>query len=60
VKKRTFTGPPFKHPVDLEDGVHTLRAIAKDENGRESDRKITIGVNVPWDYSPSPSPSPTP
>ena len=61
VKKRTFTGPPFEYEVkNLEDGVHTLRAIAKDENGRESDRKITIGVNVPWDYSPSPSPSLSP
>lgn len=61
VKKRTFTGPPFEYEINnLEDGVHTLRAKAKDENGRESDRKITIGVGVPWDYSPSPSPSPSP
>ncbi|MBI4153458.1 PBP1A family penicillin-binding protein, partial [Candidatus Woesebacteria bacterium] len=42
IKVRTFTGPPFEHPVNnLSDGVHTLRAKAKDEGGKESDRKIT-------------------
>jgi len=59
VKVRTFTGPPFEQPdVELPDGVHELRAKAKDEKGHESDRKITIGVNVPWDYSPTPTPTP--
>lgn len=57
-KVRTFTGPPFEYAATLSDGVHTLRAKAKDANGKESDRIITIGVNVPWDYSPSPSPTP--
>jgi len=53
VKVRTFTGPPYEYPIDgtLSDGVHQLRAKAKDEKGNESDRKITIGVNVPWDYT---------
>jgi len=58
-KVRTFTGPPFEYQVQagqLSDGVHTLRAKAKDASGKESDRVITIGVNVPWDYSPSPTP----
>ena len=58
LKVRTFTGPPFEHAVSLADGVHTIRAKAKDAGDKESDRKITIGVNVPWDYSPSPSPTP--
>lgn len=59
VKKRTFDGPPFTYDVqNLPDGVHTLRAKAKDANGKESDRQITIGVNVPWNYTPSPSPAP--
>lgn len=48
-KVRTFTGPPFEYEADLEDGVHTLRAKAKDEDGHESDRTITIGVNTDWD-----------
>jgi membrane peptidoglycan carboxypeptidase len=59
-KVRTFTGPPFEHQVTLSDGVHTMRAKAKDAENHESDRVITIGVNVPWDFTPSPSPSPTP
>lgn len=58
VKKRTFTGPPFEYEANLSDGVHTLRAKAKDSNGNESDRQITIGVNTAWNASPSPSPSP--
>lgn len=60
VKIRTFTGPPYEHEVDLSDGVHTLRAKARDSQGNESNRVITIGVNVAWDYTPSPTPSPLP
>ena len=59
-KVRTFTGPPFEYDASLADGVHTLRAKAKDSSGKESDRTITIGVNVAWDYSSSPTPTPTP
>lgn len=59
VKVRTFTGLPYEHAVSLSNGVHILRAKAKDSNNNESDRVITIGVNTPWDFaSPSPSPSP--
>ncbi len=54
VKKRTFDSPPFTEKVSLADGVHTLRAKAKDSSAKESDRKITIGVNVTWDSAPSP------
>ena len=57
-KVRTFTGPPFEYVASFSDGVHTLRAKAKDANGKESDRQITIGVNVAWDYTPPPSPTP--
>ncbi len=59
-KVRTFTKPPYEQDIDLSDGVHTLRAKAKDSKDRESDRVITIGVNVAWDYSPSLSPTSTP
>ncbi|MCK4588443.1 PBP1A family penicillin-binding protein [Candidatus Woesebacteria bacterium] len=59
-EEKVFDKPPFELPIILSDGVYVLRAIAKDENGRESDRKITIGVGVRWDPSPSPSPSPSP
>ena len=55
----TFTNPPYLHQLTLSDGVHTLRAKARDSAGHESDRMITIGVNSPWDYSPTPSPSPS-
>ncbi len=48
-KVRTFTGPPFEYAANLSDGVHTIRAKAKDSNGKESDRVITIGVNTNWD-----------
>lgn len=49
---RNFDGPPYEHhAVSVADGVHTIRAVAKDSNGKESDRVITIGVNVPWDSS---------
>ncbi|HLE48598.1 MAG TPA: PBP1A family penicillin-binding protein [Patescibacteria group bacterium] len=66
----TFVSPPYKQDVNLNDGIHELKVVAKDEKGNESDRTIKIGVGVPWDYSPTPvptatstptpSPSPTP
>ena len=46
---KTFSSPPYSYDADLEDGVHALRAVAKDEKGNESDRKIIIGVNATWD-----------
>ena len=57
-KVRTFTGPPYEYDANLSDGVHTLRAKAKDSNGKESDRTITVGVNVAWDYAPTATPTP--
>lgn len=57
-KIRSFTALPYEHEVNLTDGVHKLRAIAFDREGNQSDRRITVGVKVPWDSSSSPSPSP--
>ncbi len=55
--KRNFSGPPYTYDVtELGDGIHTLRAKARDVQGRESDRTITIGVNVDPNATPSPSP----
>ncbi len=60
IEVKSFTKPPYEQTINLVDGVHELRAIARDEHGNESDRKITVGVNVPWDYqSPTPTPQPT-
>jgi len=60
VRIRTFTAPPYEHTLNLDDGVHKLRAVAKDSAGHESGREIVVGVNVPWDYvTPTPTPTPT-
>jgi len=59
IKYRTFTGKPYKEDINFTQGVHQIRVVAKDEQGKESDRTITIGVGVSWDYSPSPTPNPT-
>lgn len=63
-KIRTFTGKPYSQDLDLTQGVHEIKAIARDVNGKESDRTIKIGVGVSWDYViPTPQPSiadPTP
>ena len=48
------------HDLDLADGVHKIRAKARDTSGNESDRTITVGVNAVWDYVPAtPTPEPT-
>jgi 1A family penicillin-binding protein len=56
----TFSKPPYSYDVDLVDGVHKIKARAKDKRGNESDREITVGVGVEWNYSPSPTPTQTP
>jgi 1A family penicillin-binding protein len=45
---RTFSGPPYEYDADLPTGVHTIVATAEDEKGNKSDRRITVGVGVPW------------
>ncbi|MBI3397496.1 PBP1A family penicillin-binding protein [Candidatus Woesebacteria bacterium] len=57
---RTFTSLPYEYQISLTNGVHTIRAKATDAGGHQSDRTITIGVNVAWDYNPTSLPSPTP
>jgi len=60
---RNYDSMPFEYQIDnLSTGVHTIKAIAKDSSGNQSDRNITVGVKVAWDFnsSPSPSSSPTP
>lgn len=61
---RNFSAPPYDFDTNslspkLSDGIHTLRAKARDKDGREAERTITIGVNVSTDPSPSPAPSPS-
>ncbi|MBX4205822.1 hypothetical protein KW795_01350, partial [Candidatus Microgenomates bacterium] len=53
---RNFDALPYTYEANLTKGVHTIRAIAKDTNGNQSDRTITIGVQVEWNASPSPLP----
>ena len=43
----------------LSKGVHTLTAEATDSSNHKSNRVITIGVGVAWDYAtPTPTPNP--
>jgi len=56
---RTFTGKPYSDNVSLSIGIHKLRTIARDSNGKEASKEITIGVGVAWDYAPSPTPTVT-
>lgn len=56
-KATSFSSIPYEYSTTLSDGVHTLRAVATDSAGKQSDRTITIGVNTAWN---SATPSPTP
>jgi len=62
VNVRNFDGYPYEYQASgISDGVHKIKAIAKDEAGHQSERTITIGINVPWNWEePTPSPEPTP
>lgn len=57
-KVATLVSRPFKHTANLANGVHTIKAIAKDDKNNSSDRTIKIGVNTAWDYVPA-TPTPT-
>lgn len=59
-KIRSFDAPPYQHDVNLSDGIHVIKAKAKDATGHESERIITVGVNTSWEATLSPSPEPTP
>ena len=54
-KATSFSTVPYEYSTNLTNGVHTLRAVATDSAGKQSDRTITIGVNTAWN-APSPSP----
>jgi 1A family penicillin-binding protein len=54
---RSFNKPPYTVGVSLDKGVHKLKVVGKDADNHQSEREITVGVLVNWDYVP---PSPTP
>src|SRR3989338_961501 len=59
-KQTTLMGAPWQTNLNnVKDGTHELRAVAKDRDGHEADRRIKIGVNVAWDYSASSSSTPS-
>lgn len=55
-KVQSFSSVPYTYNANLSTGVHTLRALATDSQGKQSDRTITVGVGTNWDASPSPTP----
>lgn len=58
VKVRSFSSVPYEFQTNssnFPNGVHTIRAVAKDSVNHESERVITVGVGVNWD-SPTPAP----
>lgn len=58
IKVRSFDSPPYQHDVTLSDGIHVIKAKAKDSTGNESERVVTIGVNTSWEITPSPESTP--
>ncbi|KKR85130.1 MAG: hypothetical protein UU32_C0038G0005, partial [Candidatus Woesebacteria bacterium GW2011_GWB1_41_10] len=58
-KIRSFDSQPFEHEVNLTDGIHVIKAKAKDSAGHESERAVTIGVNTSWEATPVPTVNPT-
>jgi hypothetical protein len=59
-KEIRFSNRPFKKDFHLDDGVHTIRMVAHNEDGVESDRIHTIGVKTEWNSDQlTPTPTPT-
>jgi membrane carboxypeptidase/penicillin-binding protein len=58
-KVQSFSTMPYEFVADsttLSNGIHKIRAVARDSAGHEADRTITIGVNTNWDAAPTPTP----
>ncbi len=50
VTVKTFdNNGPYEYDASLDTGVHKLRAYAKDTQGHETERIITVGVKTNWD-----------
>ena len=47
----TLVGGPWVITLNVEDGAHEIRVIAKDRDGKQADGRVKIGINVPWDSS---------
>ncbi len=60
LRVKSFNKRPFSYQVDLGNGVHILKARARDSGGNESEKSIIVGVGVSWDFTPSPTPTLTP
>jgi len=59
-QKAVLTSLPYQTSSGtLSNAVHTIRAVAKDSKGNQSDRSIQVSVGAPFP-TPSPSPSPNP
>ncbi len=57
-EKKMWTERPYEINLDLDEGVYVLKTRATDKDGKNSDREIRIGVNVPWDWKPTPTETP--
>lgn len=57
--KKSVTANKFSERINLDKGVHTIKAKAQDSKGNQGESQITIGVLVPWDFA-TPAPTPTP
>lgn len=50
----------YSRVFNLNNGPHTIRMTARDEQGREATGEVRIGINSSWaQASPSPSPAPS-
>lgn len=49
VEEPEFTSLPYSREIILGDGQHIIRVLARDEDGRESDRIHEFGMNEDWD-----------
>lgn len=57
-KELRWTERPYSKSFTLENGIHTLRIVARNEAGVESDRVHQFGVNSDWQEA-TPTPTPT-
>ncbi len=50
----------YSNVLNLNKGPHSIRVVARDNQGKEASQEVRIGVKVPWDFNPSPTPKASP
>lgn len=54
----SFSHAPFEDKVNLDKGTYEIKVKARDDQGKEAESSLRIGMKVPWDWAGDVTPTP--